>query len=107
MRKLAGWCYDHRWIVVGAWIVALVALIGIHSAAGDAYKDDFKLSGTESADAQNLLMKAAPAAAGDIERVVFETKSGKVTDPANSAAIRAVLADVAKAPHVVTIRSPL
>jgi RND superfamily putative drug exporter len=107
MRKLAGWCYDHRTIVVGGWIIALVALVLIHSAAGSAYKDQFKLSGTESADAQNLLAKAAPKASGDIERVVFAAQSGKITDPAISSQISADLARVQKLPYVSAVSSPL
>ncbi|HVV30543.1 MAG TPA: MMPL family transporter [Mycobacteriales bacterium] len=107
MRRLAGWCYDHRWIVVGAWIVALVALTGIEHAAGDHYRDDFKLSGTESADAQNLLEKAAPSASGDVERVVFAAGGDHtVTDPVVRNRIQPMLERIEHLPNVASVLSP-
>ena len=43
------------------WVVALIGLTAIHSAAGSAYSDNFRLSGTQSFDAVNLLERSRPA----------------------------------------------
>ena len=82
MRKLGKWCFTHRLITVLAWVVTLVALTAIHSAAGSAYSDNFDLSGTQSFDAVHLLQRAAPKASGDREQIVIAVENGKVTDPA-------------------------
>ena len=55
MRALARWCFTHRRLVVAAWVVALVALTAIHSAAGSNYRDSFCLHGTDSFDVFNFL----------------------------------------------------
>jgi RND superfamily putative drug exporter len=106
MRTLARWCFRHRWIVLIGWIVALVGLNVIHGAAGSDYKDEFKLSGTDSFDALNLLQKSAPKASGDQEQLVVAVKDGKLTDPQAKARVETVLNAVEKMPHVASVASP-
>ncbi|MDX6730131.1 MAG: putative drug exporter of the superfamily, partial [Baekduia sp.] len=106
MRKLARWCFTHRWIVIVTWIVALVGLSAIHAGVGSNYKDEFKLSGTDSFDALHLLQRSAPKASGDQEQIVVRVKDGKITDPAARQRVDAMLAEVAKLPHVATVASP-
>ncbi|QEC47366.1 MMPL family transporter [Baekduia soli] len=106
MRSLARWCYTHRRIVLLGWIGAVVALSAVHGAAGSDYRDTFKLPGTDSADALNLLKSSAPKASGDTERIVVAVRSGSVTDAAVRAKVEAMLARVAKLPHVATVTSP-
>jgi RND superfamily putative drug exporter len=106
MRTLARWCFRHRWIVLLGWFVALVGLSAIHGAAGSGYKDEFKLSGTDSFDALNLLQKSAPKASGDQEQLVVAVKDGKLTDPQTKARVETVLNAVGKMPHVASVASP-
>ena len=54
MRRLARWCFTHRRVTVLAWVAALIGVTALHSAAGSAYSDNFRLSGTQSFDAVNL-----------------------------------------------------
>jgi RND superfamily putative drug exporter len=106
MRSLARWCFRRRWIVLAAWAVALVGLNALHSAAGSDYKDQFKLSGTDSFDAVHLLQRSAPKASGDQEQIVFAVKDGKVTDPQVRQRVERMLGEVGKLPHVATVGSP-
>ena len=55
MRRLARFCFTHRRLVLLGWVVALIGLTVLHSVAGSAYSDNFRLSGTQSFDAVNLL----------------------------------------------------
>src|SRR5205814_6962777 len=103
MRALAQSCFTHRRLVVAAWVVALVALTAIHTAAGSSYRDSFRLHGTDSFDALNLLQDSAPKAAGDTDRIVVATKQGKLTDAATQAHINEMLANVKKLPHVASV----
>jgi putative drug exporter of the RND superfamily len=106
MRLLARWCFTHRRIVLGVWIIALVGLTAIHSAAGSGYSDNFKLPHTESFDAVRLLQKNAPKASGDTDQIVIATSSGRLTDPANQTRVQQVLSRIAQAPHVTNLVSP-
>ncbi len=92
--------------MVAAWLVALIAVTAIHSAAGSAYKDTFRLQGTDSFDALALLKAAAPKEAGDQDRIVFATKQGKLTDAGTGQRIRTMLARVRTLPHVAAIGRP-
>jgi RND superfamily putative drug exporter len=106
MRNIARWCFTHRWIVLGGWIAALIVLIAIHAGAGSNYKDEFKLSGTDSFDALHLLQKSAPKASGDDETIVVAVKDGRITDAATKARVESMLGTVGKLPHVASVASP-
>jgi putative drug exporter of the RND superfamily len=103
MRALARWCFTHRRLVVAAWLVVLLALTAIHSAAGSNYRDSFRLHGTDSFDALNLLQDSAPKAAGDTDRIVVATKQGKLRDAATQARINQMLGKVRSLPHVASV----
>ena len=100
MRRVARWCVTHRLAVIAAWIVVVVGTVFIQSSTGSNYSSGYKLSGTQSAIAQNLLQQASPAAAGDSEQIVFATHGGSVTAPAVRAQIQPMLAKVAKAHEI-------
>ena len=106
MRRIARWCVNHRLVVIAAWIVVLVGTVFISSSTGSNYSSGYKLSGTQSAIAQNLLHKASPGAAGDSEQIVFATHGGSVTAPAVRAQIQPMLAKVAHLPNVASVTSP-
>jgi RND superfamily putative drug exporter len=106
VRRLARFCFTHRRLVLLGWVVALIGLTVIHSVAGSAYSDNFRLSGTQSFDAVNLLQRSAPRASGDTEQVVIAADHGRVTDPAVRAQVESMLARLARQPHVTEISSP-
>lgn len=106
-RTAAGWCVRRRWLVLGAWLVALVVLVGLGRAVGSDYSNSFSLPGTGSAQAVALLESASPGVAGDSEQVVFETTGNvSVGTAAVQARVRATLAKVAKVPGVTRVVSP-
>ncbi|HWE08858.1 MAG TPA: efflux RND transporter permease subunit, partial [Solirubrobacteraceae bacterium] len=106
MRKLATWCFRHCLLTVLAWIAALVALNVIHSAAGSAYTDNFKLPKTGSFEAIQLLQRANPRASGETDQLVIAVSRGKVTDPAVRARAEQLFAQIARLPHVGSVTSP-
>src|ERR1700761_2864245 len=106
MRAVARWCVVHRRVVLAVWLVALVGLGVLSQGVGSAYKDSFSLNGTQSFEAQQLLQRAAPKAAGDHEQVVIAVTQGRVSDPAVRARAEAMLARVAALPEVASIVSP-
>jgi RND superfamily putative drug exporter len=106
MRSVARWCYQHRFLVLGAWIVVLAAAFFGASSTGSNYAASTQLSGTPSAQAAALLQRAAPSVAGDTETIVFQTKTGHVTDPAVRSQIQQMLAQVSHLQYVSGITSP-
>jgi putative drug exporter of the RND superfamily len=106
MRALARWCFTHKWIVLAAWVVLIAGMNAIHSAAGSAYTDNFKLPNTESFNAIRLLQRNAPRASGDTDQIVFAVKQGRLTDSATATRVESLLASIAQVPHVTSVRSP-
>src|SRR5215831_325896 len=56
MSALARWCYQHRFVVITAWIGLLIGLAVISQAVKTSYDNSFTLPGTGSGNAQQLLL---------------------------------------------------
>jgi putative drug exporter of the RND superfamily len=106
LARLARWASHHRRAVVLGWIAVLVIAMGVSSAVGTDYTNNFSLGGTESQRATDLLKRDFPAQAGDEDSIVLHARQGKVTDPAIRQRVEPVLERVAKLPHVTGVRSP-
>ncbi len=106
LARVARWAAGHRKTVVVAWLVALVAVLGVSSTVGTRYSSDFSSGNTESQRATDLLKGAFPSQAGDTDQIVFKVTGGKVTDPSVRSRIQPMLAKVAQLPHVTGIVSP-
>jgi RND superfamily putative drug exporter len=106
MLSLARWAGDHRRLVVVAWIFVLLGAMGLSSVVGTKYGNNFTLPGTDAQRAADLLASEFPAQAGDADQIVFHTRSGTLANPAVRARVQAVLARVARLPHVDSVVSP-
>jgi RND superfamily putative drug exporter len=107
VRQLARWCVRRRRLVVLFWIAAVIVVSVLSASTGSAYSNSFSLPKTQSTEAIQLLQAVSPKVSGDVEQIVFGTSQGtKVTDAATRASIDAMLAKVAKVPHVSNIVSP-
>jgi RND superfamily putative drug exporter len=106
MLRLTRWTMAHRRFVAIAWIVAAVGILAISSSVGTRKANNFSLPNTGSQRATDLLKSRFPAQAGDSDQIVFHARSGKLTDPALRGSVTAVIARVAKLPHVTAVVSP-
>jgi RND superfamily putative drug exporter len=106
MSSLAHWCSRNRWLVVAAWLVALIVLGGLDGAAKPAYSNKFSLPNTPSTQALNLEKAHFPAQAGDTDEIVFQTTQGTVESPQVKARVTAMLDQVAQLPDVTATVSP-
>src|SRR5204862_3155083 len=104
--RLARVCNRHRWRTFGAWLLALVAIQVIAASVGVKQISSFRLPGTESQRAYDLLAQHFPAAKGDTDQVVFRARGGALTDPATKARVERALKSVAAAKSVATVTSP-
>src|SRR3954447_11329432 len=85
--RLARACNRHRWRTFLAWVLALVALQVVASAVGVKEISSFRLPGTESQRAYDLLAQHFPAQKGDTDQLVYRAKTGTLRDGSNRTAI--------------------
>jgi RND superfamily putative drug exporter len=104
--RLARVCNRHRWRTFGAWLLALVVIQVVASGVGVKQISSFRLPGTESQRAYDLLAQHFPAAKGDTDQLVFKARTGTLNDSANKPRIEAALEKVAAASSVAGVQSP-
>src|SRR3954451_19823270 len=105
--RLAHLCNRHRWRTFFVWLLALIAVQVIASSVGVKEISSFRLPGTESQRAYDLLAKHFPAAKGDTDQLVFQARTGTLRDSANRARIDAALKKVKERRDVVaSVESP-
>jgi putative drug exporter of the RND superfamily len=106
VATLARWCFRHRWVVLVIWVCVLAGTAVGSRAVGDAYANVFKLPGTESSRALDLMKTAFPNQSGDTDTIVWQVDHGSVRDPAVKARMSAALAKVGDVPEVGDVVSP-
>ena len=102
LARLAGWCADHRWIVLGLWAVALIGINIVAQSAGSNFSNN--LGGSPSG-AQAILVKNFPSQAGSPAQVVITSSAG-FSDPATRARTEKLAAALAPLSHVSQVVSP-
>ncbi|HEY8721229.1 MMPL family transporter [Pengzhenrongella sp.] len=105
LGRLADLAFRHRLATVLSWIGALAVAVVLANSFGGEFTADYSAPGSDSSAAQRLVAQEFPAQAGDVVGVVVRT-SGPVTDPGTRAEVRALLADLARVPHVAGIDDP-
>jgi putative drug exporter of the RND superfamily len=95
----------HRGMVVGLWMLVLVGVGGAAITLGDRYDDSFSIPGTESQEGQDLLGErfGLTGAAGQI---LFEAKTGKITDQDNADEVASLVKAIDKVDGV-SLNNPL
>jgi RND superfamily putative drug exporter len=107
MTALARWCFEHRWRVVAAWLLALVAVAGVGAAAGTDFTTSLALPNTDSQAAATLLTTNFPAASGEGDQVVIQAGNGvTIRSAAVRSAVTAALARAAAVPGIESVASP-
>src|SRR4051812_16165650 len=104
--RLARACNRHRWRTFFAWLAALVVIQVIAGSVGVKEISSFRLPGTESQRAYDLLAEHFPAAKGDTDQIVYRAKTGTLEDPANQRAIEGSIKKVEANKDVAGVTSP-
>jgi putative drug exporter of the RND superfamily len=106
LQSVARASYRNRRFVVVAWIVLLAGTLIVANAIGGAFHTTFRLSGSESQDAVDLLQRSGfDSRTGDQAQIVFESRNG-VHDPAVRGAMDQLLTAVAAKVPGTTVVSP-
>ena len=106
LERWARFSHRRRGSVIGVWFLLLVGVIVANVMFGGTFVSEFKLPGSESQKAADLLKSNFPARSGESADLVFEAPAG-ITDPAANAKIADILAHVAAIPGIASIDSPL
>ncbi|MDX6365397.1 MAG: putative drug exporter of the superfamily [Nocardioidaceae bacterium] len=105
LDKLGRGAARRPWAVIAAWIVVLLLVVGLRSAFGGTFENDYTVPGSESSTGLNLLDAKFPEKSGYAGSIVFHATSGQVSDDAS--AVSTSMASVAKLPHVISASDPL
>ena len=104
--RIGPFCHDRRRWVLGAWIVALLAVNMVAGSVGNDFRDDFNLPDVESKRGIDILDEQfGGQGAGIVGTIVFEADQG-VDDPEVQAAMEELFAEIATLDDVVRVESP-
>ena len=106
LERMGQFMARHRWWVLGAWVLALIALAVPASGLQDVYRDVFSVPGTNSQAATDLLNHRFPTQQQPSASVVVAVSSGSVTSAAHEAAVGTMLAKIKAQPGVDTVSDP-
>jgi RND superfamily putative drug exporter len=104
--RVARWCARHRLLTFGGWILALVLAWVIGSSLGTQKIDNFRLPGTESQKAYDVLAEHAPDRNGVVDQFVFLARDGTLRDGAAGERMQTALTRLKADPDVVAVSDP-
>ena len=73
-----------RWLTLGVWVGAVIAIFAIGAGLGGKLTDDFNLPDSESQRAYDLLAERFPSASGTSAAVVFHATEGQLSAQADA-----------------------
>ena len=93
LARFAGRCARHPWRVVATWLGVVIALIGLNAAFHGKLINDFKIPGSDTQKATDLITAKFGAEKGAALRVVLAAPAGQRVDTAaRASAIRQMIA---------------
>ena len=93
LARVSSHCARHPWRVIGTWFAVVVVLIGLNVAFHGKLINDFKIPGSDTQRATDLITAKFGARKGAALRVVVAAPSGQRLDgDKNATAIREMLA---------------
>jgi uncharacterized membrane protein YdfJ with MMPL/SSD domain len=95
-----------KWVFFGVWIVLVALLVAASKTAGSNTSNNLRLPGTDSQTASDLLAARFPPQQNGSNPLVFQVRTGKVTDANAKQAIEASYDRVKKLPHVASAVDP-
>src|SRR3954465_4405893 len=97
---------QHPWRMIFAWLVVVVAVVGLQRSIGESTSDKFNIPGTRAQRGLDLLNERFPTQGGSSGQVVFADPDGDVTDATARQTIATTLAEISRNPDVVAIPDP-
>ena len=105
--RVARWCIAHRRLTLLGWVVLLAVAWTLGSTLGTQKIDNFRLPGTESQKAYDVLAQHAPNRNGVVDQFVFAARTGTLREGPARDRMEAALARLRRDPVVVGVSDPL
>jgi len=106
LYRVGRFCAAHALLVLLAWIVLAVVVVGLKSQLGGITSNDQTLPGTQSQQASDLLAAKFWPQQNGSSPMVFHVAKGKITDKANKDAVESSYKALKKAPGVYSVSDP-
>src|SRR5690606_7161556 len=107
LYRLGRFAYRRAWIVIGAWVLALAAILGGGFALGGQMQESFVIPGTESQSALDRLASVFPQVAGASAQVVSVAPDGaSVDDEQYQDAIEKMATDIRRIDGINSVLTP-
>ena len=94
LARLGRSCHERRWVVLGAWIVALVVIGGASGAMGPGFTTEFSPPDTESKTGFEIVDEYFGGQGAGISGTIVFTAPQGVTDPGVQSAMEDLFAEV-------------
>jgi putative drug exporter of the RND superfamily len=92
LARWAGHCARHPWRVVSTWVGVFVLLIGLNAAFHGKLINDFKIPGSDTQKATDLITAKFGGEKGAALRVVLSKPDGQLDSPTGTAVVNRMLA---------------
>ena len=80
LARFAGRCARHPWRVVATWLGVVVVLIGLNAAFHGKLINDFKIPGSDTQKATDLIKAEFASEKGSVLNIVFAAPEGQRLD---------------------------
>ena len=97
----------HPFRVLGLWLLAALAIVGLQGAAGGQFDNRERVPGVESQHAADVLNARFPSHGGQSARIVLHTDHGRLDDAAHAATVAQTRAQLARGHDVAGVTDPL
>ncbi|HEX6365952.1 MAG TPA: MMPL family transporter, partial [Agromyces sp.] len=107
LHRIGRFAFRRAWYVIGAWVLALGALLGAGLGLGGQLQESYAIPGTESQAAIDQLAAVFPQTAGASAKAVVEAPDGSsVESESYRAAITAMEQELEQAEGVANVLGP-
>jgi putative drug exporter of the RND superfamily len=107
LYRLAKRSVRHRRLVVLVWLVAVIGVVGFAVVGSGKTTNVLSIPGTESEEANKLLMSRFPESSGATAQVLLVAPDGKtLSDPTVAAEVTKVLTELKSLPSVAAVIDP-
>jgi RND superfamily putative drug exporter len=106
LQRLGRACARRRLTTIAAWILGLVAVLGLSGAFGGHFNNSFSIPGTPAQRAFDLVHDRFPEESGATATVVFHAERGTLTTPAARRRVAEAVALAKALPDVISVSDP-
>jgi RND superfamily putative drug exporter len=105
LYRIGNFSGRHPWRVIAAWVLVALAALMLNASAGGQPDDNFRLPGSESQRAADLIQDRFPQQTLYTSNVIFHSPDG-LTSPETKAVVQQAVRELDDLPHAISVSSP-